>query len=138
MKQKVILLGLNEINFEYIETMKDSNNTDYLFMLKNVYSTIDNEINIRPYVYSIDESGFIAKWRGSALPWPLLDAKIYDKDNCILCAKLRGDSFINLDKDNREIKIAAYKWNGFGFNLLTDPTTILNCQQLFGDSGPNH
>jgi hypothetical protein len=103
-------------------------------MLKEVFSPIDREVSIRPYVYSTDETGLVAKWRGSALAWPLIDARIYDQDDCLLCALHRGDSFINLDKKNMEIKIAAYRWNGFGFNLLSDSLTQSNCQQLFTDS----
>jgi hypothetical protein len=106
-------------------------NEEFLFMLKTFYSTLDNEINIRPYIYSIDEFGLNAKWRGSALAWPLIDAKIYNEDNCILCAFHRGDSFINLNKKNKDTRIAAYQWDGFGFTGISDSLSIKKCEALF-------
>lgn len=42
--------------------------------------------------------GLVAKWRGSALARPLLDALLSSLDAKILCALHRGDSFINPDK----------------------------------------
>ena len=71
---------------------------------------LDKEINIRPYVYAVDNKGITARWRGSALAWPILDAQISPYNNQILCALHRGDAFISVGKINAEKKVAAYKW----------------------------
>jgi poly-gamma-glutamate synthesis protein (capsule biosynthesis protein) len=103
---------------------------EYLFTLEKHYSSIDREKNIRPYVYEVDNKGLIAKWRGSALAWPLIDAVIYSGDNKILCALHRGDSFINPDTSETHTRIAAYKWNGFGFTGISDSTICETCEKL--------
>ncbi|MBI4645818.1 MAG: CapA family protein [Bacteroidia bacterium] len=112
-----------------------SNNLDgkdaYLFALEKYYSNIDKEINIRIYVYNVDNKGIYAKWRGSALAWPLLDAEISLYDDRILCALHRGDSYIMLDKTKMNKRIAAYKWNGFGFKGLSDSIACKYCKDVF-------
>lgn len=104
---------------------------EYLFALEKHYSSLDGEISLRPYVYDADDKGLIAKWRGSALAWPLLDAVISPCNSNILCALHRGDSFINPDKTNASTRIAAYEWNGFGFKGINDSTIIKSCRKLF-------
>ena len=99
----------------------------YIFALQNHYSTLDKEISIRPYVYAIDSLGMYAKWRGSALAFPLLDAQISPSNPQILCALHRGDSYITLSKENTDTRIMAYKWNGFGFSGLSDSIACQTC-----------
>jgi hypothetical protein len=117
------LVSLQKINIE--------DKDDHLFSLESYYSTIDKEINIRPYVYKIDKTGITARWRGSALAWPMLDAQISPYNNEVLCALHRGDSFINLEKTLKVNKIAAYKWNGFGFNFIKDSTICGDCERIY-------
>ena len=105
--------------------------TDYLFALERHYSSLDNEVSLRPYVYSINNQGIYARWRGSGLAWPLLDAMLLPDDNQILCALHRGDSFINPNNNSRKPHVAAYKWNGFGFTGNNDTTKCKSCQNLF-------
>ena len=114
-----------------IGTSKLDGENEFLFTLEKHYSSLDNEINVRPYVYSIDEKGIYARWRGSALAWPLIDAQFSPYDKEILCALHRGDSFINLDKTKNNNRIAAYKWNGFGFTGLSDSIVCEYCNTLF-------
>ncbi|MDP4290965.1 MAG: CapA family protein [Bacteroidota bacterium] len=114
-----------------IATFKPDNKSDYLFMLEKHYSSLDNEINLRPYVYRVGQNGLSARWRGSALAWPILDAKISPDDNKILCVMHRGDSFIKLDKTNSTRRFVAYKWNGFGFSGISDSTICVNCEKVF-------
>jgi len=57
----------------------------FLVTLEKHYSSIDSAVNMRPYVYSINKNGLTAKWRGSALAWPLLDAFILPYKQ-LLCA----------------------------------------------------
>ncbi|MCX6234432.1 MAG: CapA family protein [Bacteroidetes bacterium] len=105
---------------------------EYLFTLERHYSSLDGEISLRPYVYSADNKGLIAKWRGSALAWPLLDAVISPLDNKVLCALHRGDSFVNPDSTATQTHIAAYIWNGFGFTGINDSLICESCKKLFG------
>jgi poly-gamma-glutamate synthesis protein (capsule biosynthesis protein) len=104
---------------------------EYLFMLERHYSSLDGEISLRPYVYNVGFMGLIAKWRGSALAWPLLDACISPFDKMVLCALHRGDSFITLDKTSKNTRVSAYKWNGFGFTGISDSVICKSCQTLF-------
>ncbi len=103
---------------------------EYLFALEKHYSTLDSEMNVRPYVYDLDNQGLIARWRGSALAWPLIDAQISPIDNTILCALHRGDSFIRPDKTTKGRRVAAYRWNGFGFKGLPDSTACKLCDRM--------
>lgn len=105
---------------------------EYLFTLERHYSPIDREIGLRPYVYSVTPQGLVAKWRGSALAWPLLDATLLPDDETILCGLHRGDSFIDLQPDSKRIRVAAYRWNGFGFSGVDDPAVMQKCRQCLG------
>ena len=66
-----------------------------LLSLERHPSSIDNEVGLRPYVYAIGPHGLIARWRGSALAWPLVDA--VSTESGALCALHRGDSFLLSD-----------------------------------------
>lgn len=99
---------------------------DFLFMLEKYYSSIDGEVSLRPYVYTAEKSGLVAKWRGSALAWPLMDA-IIAPDGQLLCALHRGDSFIEIDKNIQKTRFATYRWNGFGFSGANDSMICKKC-----------
>ena len=114
-----------------ISSSKLDGKNEYLFILEKHYSSLDNEYNVRPYVYDLDNKGLVARWRGSALAWPLIDAQISPFDNKILCALHRGDSFIKLDKTTKNTRIAAYAWNGFGFKGVADSITCATCRKLY-------
>jgi len=90
-----------------------------LLSLERHTSSIDDEVGLRPYVYAIGPHGLIAKWRGSALAWPLIDT-VESKDG-VLCALHRGDSFLMPDPATKSTRIAAYRWNGFGFTGIETP-----------------
>ena len=111
----------------YLTTAQLDGKETYLFALQNYYSTIDTEINLRPYVYAVDAQGLHAKWRGSALAHPLLDAFISPHNDRILCALHRGDAYIALNEKNTQTRIAAYEWNGFGFKGLPDSIATQYC-----------
>ena len=111
----------------YISTAKLDGKKEYIFALQNYYSTLDKEVSIRPYVYDVDSQGMYAKWRGSALAYPLLDAYISPYNPQVLCALHRGDSYIALNKENTDTRIAAYEWNGFGFRGLSDSIACKYC-----------
>jgi poly-gamma-glutamate synthesis protein (capsule biosynthesis protein) len=90
-----------------------------LLSLERHNSSIDDEVGLRPYVYAIGPHGLIARWRGSALAWPLIDA--VETEHGILCALHRGDSFLLPDPATKTTRIAAYRWNGFGFTGVETP-----------------
>lgn len=104
---------------------------EFLFTLEWHYSPIDGEIGLRPYVYSVTRQELIARWRGSALAWPLLDARISPDDETILCGLHRGDSFIDLQPNSETTRIAAYRWNGFGFSGINDSEITARCEKCF-------
>jgi poly-gamma-glutamate synthesis protein (capsule biosynthesis protein) len=102
-----------------------------LFALEQHYSPIDREDGPRPYVYEVRASGLVARWRGSALAWPLLDAALLPGGDGVLCALHRRDSFIQLEPGAAGVRTAAYRWNGFGFRGVEDPGILARCQALF-------
>lgn len=88
-----------------------------LFTLEQHDSPLDMASGVRPYVYAVGPHGLVAKWRGSALAWPLLDAVAVPGDEAsLVCALHRGDSFVVLDPATTTTREAAYRWNGFGFS----------------------
>jgi len=104
-----------------------ADNSPLLFSLERHFSPIDQEDGVRPYVYDAGPHGLIAKWRGSALAWPLLDAVV--DSNGMLCALHRGDSFLVLDPSTEETRVEAYRWKGFGFNGVSTPNAAGNCRE---------
>jgi hypothetical protein len=113
-----------------IEVGKLDGENDYILSLERHYSNMDRETGIRPYVYSVSRNGLIARWRGSALAWPLLDALLLPGSEGILCATHRKDSFIVPDPLNNETRIAVYRWNGFGFLGVEGTERCSMCEQL--------
>lgn len=105
----------------------------HLLTLEKYYSGIDKETNIRPYIYHMDDRGLLARWRGSALAWPLLDAVVSPDNDQILCALHRGDAFIMIGNEQDQKRIAAYQWNGFGFNGLSDSVACESCRNVFSE-----
>lgn len=85
-----------------------------LLALERHPSPMDGEVALRPHVYQVDDRGLVAKWRGTALAWPLIDAVI-DGDGR-LCALHRGDSFVSPDPTVTTTRTMRYAWNGFGFS----------------------
>jgi poly-gamma-glutamate synthesis protein (capsule biosynthesis protein) len=107
--------------------------TELLFTLEAYPSSLDNEIGPRPYVYEVTARGLIARWRGSALAWPLVDAQLLRTTAGLdlVCALHRGDSFVVLNKDSQSVRTALYRWNGFGFSGVQDQELDARCRQLF-------
>lgn len=102
------------VSLEKVNNVSDT----YLFCLQNRYSSLDKEQALRPYVYDIDDKGLIAKWRGSSLAWPIIDATAIKSDSFKICVLHRGDSYLQLNKNEKTTRLAKYKWNGFGFSIL--------------------
>ncbi len=104
-----------------------------LLSLEKHASPIDSERDPRPYVYEVGPHGFIARWRGSALAWPLLDARRLPGSERVLCALHRRDSFLVLSPESKGTRVAAYRWNGFGFDGITDPGIVSQCHALLDE-----
>ena len=105
----------------------------FLLSLERHESPIDSERDPRPYVYEVGTHGFVARWRGSALAWPLLDARLLPGSYGVLCALHRRDSFLMLSPESNGTRVAAYRWSGFGFNGITDDRIVSGCRALFGE-----
>jgi hypothetical protein len=106
-----------------------------LFTVERHPSPIDDEDGPRPYVYDVTPHGLVARWRGSALAWPLLDATLIEDaaGRACLCALHRGDSFVMLDRERPSApRTQVYAWNGFGFSGVTDGDLTSRCAERFG------
>ncbi len=114
-----------------ISTLGGQPDRQVLFTLERYYSPIDREDGPRPYVYEVRASGLVARWRGSALAWPLRDAALLPGGDGVLCALHRRDSFIQLQPGAAGVRTAAYRWNGFGFRGVEDPDILTRCLALF-------
>ena len=85
-------------------------------------STFDDETALRPYVFSVRGEQVVDIWRGTALSWPLLYARLFNAPDGreLLCALHRGDSFVHrqpqIDRGRRFF--AMYEWSGFGFRQV--------------------
>jgi hypothetical protein len=93
-----------------------------LLALERHPSPMDGEVAVRPHVYAVGDRGLVAKWRGTALAWPLLDAVV--DANGGVCALHRGDSFLRLDRTVTATRTMRYRWNGFGFSAASDPANM--------------
>ncbi len=111
-----------------------SDQRNMLFTLEDHHSSIDQEAGPRPYIYDVTRHGLVARWRGSALAWPLVDGKLIRAPSGgtidYLCALHRKDSFIMLNPDTSETRTALYKWNGFGFSGIDDPDLNAKCAEI--------
>jgi len=108
-----------------------ASNPPMVLTLEEHYSPMDDEDGVRPYVYEVSAKGLIPKWRGTALAWPLLDMALLPKSDGVVCALHRGDSFIVPEPDSNITRVAAYRWNGFGFSGIDKQPVVRACQQLF-------
>ena len=102
-----------------------------LFTLERHLSPIDGEDGVRPYVYEIGPRGLIARWRGSALAWPLVDATVLPGDPPLLCALHRRDAFLELDVEAPADRPALYRWNGFGFTGAEQAEALEACRAIW-------
>ena len=126
-----ILWNTHPLPLVAIEKSKLDGKHEFLFTLEKYYSDLDHRIDLRPHVYRADGNGLYARWRGSALAWPIIDASIAAADSRIICVLHRGSSFISQDTGLVKTRLAAYKWNGFGFTGLSDSLTTKYCRKLF-------
>lgn len=112
--------------------LKSDGSLPSLFTLQRHYSSLDRHEEPRPYVYAVGAQGLTARWRGSGLAWPLMDAAFLPRMEGTLCALHRGDSFLLPDPETRQTRMAAYRWNGFGFSGLEQTEVLEQCRALLG------
>jgi hypothetical protein len=106
---------------------------DFLFALEKHYSDIDREVSLRPYVYQADSGGLFARWRGSALSWPIIDAIIPDQADGSLYVLHSGGSYVIPDDSSGTKRVAVYKWTGFGFKGVIDSLSVQKCRSLYNE-----
>jgi poly-gamma-glutamate synthesis protein (capsule biosynthesis protein) len=105
-----------------------------LFTVERHVSPIDDEDG-PPLRLRRHGRGLVARWRGSALAWPLLDATLIADaaGRAHVCALHRGDSFVMLDgAGTASPRTQVYAWNGFGFSGVTDEDLTKRCAGEFG------
>jgi hypothetical protein len=108
---------------------------EFLFTLERHPSSLDQENGLRPYVYEVGARGLMARWRGTALAWPVIDAMLLADAPGVMCALHRGDSFLVPQPDTSRTRVAAYRWNGFGFSGVDDPQVYQRCCASFEMDG---
>lgn len=122
-------------NILSLETFQPDKNKKHalLFILEKHYSSIDHQNSPRPYVYEVTPNGLVAKWRGSALAWPLLDSTFIQGSNNMdfLCALHKQSSFLLLNNNSDKTRTAVYQWNGFGFSGIQEQKLDQQCQKIF-------
>lgn len=110
--------------------LNDTGGGKLLLALERHASAMDGEYAIRPHVYAVEDRGLVARWRGTALAWPLIDAVVDEHGR--LCALHRGDSFIRIDPHVTSTRTMVYRWSGFGFSAVDDSGEGLNCASAMG------
>ncbi len=68
----------------------------------------------------------------------VLDATLLSGRDGVLCALHRRDSFVVLQPDAAGTRVAAYRWNGFGFSGIDDSDVIARCRSLFDTTAAQH
>ena len=96
------------------------------FALRRGWSDFDHEVGIRPYVFAVHDGAVTDVWRGTALAYPLVAARLVD-DGRLLCAIHRTDPFLHSDPANPERRLGVYRWTGFGFRSVDTADAIARC-----------
>lgn len=113
--------------------LPDEGHAELLFTLEAHASPLDGRVAPRPYVYGVSARGLTAKWRGSGLAWPLIDAIVLPSG--LLCALHEDGSFLAPRampaESERARRIALYRWNGFGFTGVDDASERSRCAASF-------
>ena len=115
--------------------LTDTGGAPLVLALERHSSPMDGEDAVRPHVYAVTDRGFVARWRGTALAWPLVDAVMDDRGR--LCALHRGDSFLRPEPQTPSRRTMVYRWNGFGFSAGGDSAEADTCRATMrGTGGP--
>lgn len=101
-----------------------------LMVLEDHFSSMDGRVAPRPYLYRVTPQGLRARWRGTALAYPLLDVAVLPGVQAdVLCALHGGGSFL-VPAPDQPAHSMAYVWNGFGFAAAPEAAQQA-CQQHY-------
>ncbi len=101
------------------------------FALHRQLSSFDGENALRPYVFRAADGRTVDLWRGTALAFPLIAARLVEFGGReLLCALHRGDSFLVRRPETLERRWVAYRWTGFGFEGVPGAEALKACEQL--------
>lgn len=114
----------------------DAGGEPRLFTVERRFSPLDGEEGLRPYVYEPRGGRLVARWRGSGLAWPLLDARLLPGEPGVLCARHRMDSFVAPRPSAPGSRVAAYRWKGFGFKGDDSEELTRRCEARLALSEP--
>jgi poly-gamma-glutamate synthesis protein (capsule biosynthesis protein) len=96
----------------------DSNAGEPLvLLLESHYSDLDQKIALRPYVYGLTHGKLRARWRGTALAYPLTDVAVPPNNPGLLCGLHTKGGFLVPNAAAAQDLTLGYRWNGFGFSL---------------------
>jgi poly-gamma-glutamate synthesis protein (capsule biosynthesis protein) len=104
-----------------------------MLLLESHYSDLDGKVALRPYVYAINQGRLKAKWRGTALAYPLTDIAVPPDIPGLVCGLHTQGSFLMPQEGTPALKL-AYRWNGFGFSLSKSLSDKAVCEAQFPDS----
>lgn len=98
------------------------------FALVRRTARFDGERALRPYVFRVEGGRVHDLWRGTALAWPLVGARVVEVNGRErVCALHRGDSFLHPNPATPLRRTATYSWSGFGFVRAGDPEAEEEC-----------
>jgi hypothetical protein len=102
-----------------------------LLLLESHYSDLDDKVALRPYVYAVNQGRLKARWRGTALAYPLTDIAVPPDISGLVCGLHTQGSFLMPQEGTSALKL-AYRWNGFGFSLSKSSSDKVSCEVAFG------
>lgn len=95
---------------------------DAFFALRWQHSPLDGARELRPYVFEVGPDGAIRdRWRGTALGWPLVAARVVDGAEGRICTLHRDDGPMRPDPTTLGRRWQGWRWNGFGFDAHATP-----------------
>ncbi|MDP2305717.1 MAG: CapA family protein [Pseudomonadota bacterium] len=113
--------------FEFVQAFPSAGAGTW-FALHRAWSDLDDEEGLRPYVFRVEGARYVEVWRGSSLARPIVAARLFAwKDEQLLCALHRADSFLAPNPTTRDRVSIVYRWNGFGFRAVEDAGAIAAC-----------
>ncbi len=117
--------------FLFVQPFRSLGREVYLALHRH-YAEFDHEDALRPYVFRVDDGGHtVDLWRGTALAWPLLAARLIQVEGReYLCALHRGDSYLEPNPDAPGRRHVIYEWGGFGFHTVQNEKAQDRCQEL--------
>jgi hypothetical protein len=102
-----------------------------IVLLESHYSDLDDKVALRPYVYGLTHDKLRARWRGTALAYPLTDVAVPSNIPGLLCGLHTQGSFLVPETTTARDLTLGYRWNGFGFSLSHAADDQTACRSAF-------